>query len=98
MKKYYDYNDIEYKGIRDVKNLFDLSVNEDLYKPIRTTSSLNGYIEYESNGGKDKFLSPKKYIRMIRPYLRDLVNDHKIQEVWKVHSGNKVIDYKTQSE
>ena len=30
---------------------------------------------------------------MIRPYLSDLVNDHKTQELWKVHSGNKVIDY-----
>ena len=32
---------------------------------------------------------------MIRPYLRDIVNEHKTQKLWKVHSGNKVIDYKT---
>ena len=32
---------------------------------------------------------------MIRPYLSDIINDHKPQEVLKVHSGNKVIDYKT---
>ena len=35
---------------------------------------------------------------MIRPYLSDMVNDHKNKEVWKVHSGNKTIDYKTQGE
>ena len=35
---------------------------------------------------------------MIRPYSSDMINDHKIQEVWKVHSANKVIDYKTQGE
>ena len=35
---------------------------------------------------------------MIRPYLSDIINDHKTQEVWKAHSGNKVIDYKTQGE
>ena len=35
---------------------------------------------------------------MIRPYLRDMINDHKTRGIWKVHSGNKVIDYKTQSE
>ena len=35
---------------------------------------------------------------MIRPYLRDMINDHKTRRIWKVHSGNKVIDYKTQSE
>ena len=35
---------------------------------------------------------------MIRPYLTDMINDHKTQEVWKVHSGNKVIGQKTQEE
>ena len=35
---------------------------------------------------------------MIRPYLRDMINYHKIQGVWKVYSGNRVIDYKTQGE
>ena len=28
-KKYYDYHHTEYKGIRDVRNLFYLSINED---------------------------------------------------------------------
>ena len=28
-KKYYDYENTEYKGIRDVRNLFYLSINED---------------------------------------------------------------------
>ena len=27
-----------------------------------------------------------------------MINDHKTQEVWKVRSGNKVIDCKTQGE
>ena len=35
---------------------------------------------------------------MIRPYLRDIINDHKTQEEWKIHLGNTVIDYKTQGE
>ena len=33
-KKYYDYDDTEYRGIKDVKDLFDLSIDEDYYKPI----------------------------------------------------------------
>ena len=33
-KKYYDYDDTEYKGIGDVKDLFDLPIDEDCYKPI----------------------------------------------------------------
>ena len=35
---------------------------------------------------------------MIRPYLSDLINDHKTQGEWKVHSGNTVINYKTPKE
>ena len=32
---------------------------------------------------------------MIRPYLGDIINNHKTPEVLKVHSSNKVIDYET---
>ena len=39
-KKYYDYDDTEYTGIRDVKDLFDLSIDEDYYKPIITNGAL----------------------------------------------------------
>ena len=35
---------------------------------------------------------------MTRPCLRDMINDHKIQGEWKVHSDNEVIDYKTKRE
>ena len=35
---------------------------------------------------------------MIKPHLSDFINDHKTQEVWKVHLGNRVTDYETQSE
>ena len=34
MQNYYDYDDIEYRGIGDVKNLFDWSIDEDYYKPM----------------------------------------------------------------
>ena len=40
-KNYYDYDDIEYKGIIDVKDFFDLSIDEDYYKPIITNSAFN---------------------------------------------------------
>ena len=54
LKKYYDYDDIEYQGIKDIRNLFD-EINEDYYKPTKTKSTFNGnYIEYESKGNKIK--------------------------------------------
>ena len=48
LKKYYDYDDAEYKGIRDIGNLFNQSIDEDYYKPIKTTNGFdnkNNYIE-----------------------------------------------------
>ena len=47
LKRYYDYNDIEYRRIRDIKDLFDLSIDEDYYKPIKTNDGFNSnYIEH----------------------------------------------------
>ena len=75
LNKYYDYDDIEYKGIRDLGNLFngvvfDQSTDEDCYKLIKTRRDFSdNYIEYESKGDKDKKLSPKEYLDMIKPYL-----------------------------
>ena len=37
-------------------------------------------------------------LSMVRPYLRDIINDHKTQGEWKVYSGNEVINYKIQGE
>ena len=56
-KKYFDYDDIEYNGIKDVKDLFDLSIDEDYYKPVITKGAFNNnYIQYESKGDKGKDL------------------------------------------
>ena len=82
--KYHDYDDIKYYGIRYIRNLFD-EVDEDYYKPIKTESAFNGnYIEYESKEDRDKNLSVKEYLDMIRPYLSSMINDHKTQGEWKI--------------
>ena len=78
LKKYHDHDDAKYIGIRDVGNLYNQSTDKDYYKPIETKSAFNGnYIEYESNGDKNKNLSAKKYINLIRPYFSDIINDYK---------------------
>ena len=62
LSKYYDSDDIEYKGIRDVENLFNgvafnQSTDEDYYKPIKTNSAFNGnYIEYQIKEIRYKFI------------------------------------------
>ena len=35
---------------------------------------------------------------MIRPYLSDIINGHKTQGEWRIHSGNTIIKHKTQGE
>ena len=86
LKKYYDHVDAKYIRIRDVGNLFNQSTDKDYYKPIKTKSAFNGsYIEYESNGDKDKNLSAKKNLNIIRPYLSDITNYYKAFKNLKVH-------------
>ena len=76
-----------------------MSIDEDYYKPVITNGAFNNnHIQYESNGDKEKNLSMKKHLILIRPYLIHIINDHKTQEKWRIHSGNKVIECKTQSE
>ena len=90
-KNYYDYDDIEYRGIRDVRDLFDLSISEDYYKPIIANSAFNNNsIQYESKGDKDKTLIIREYLNMIRPYLVDMINDHKNQSEWKIQLSAEI--------
>ena len=52
---------------------------------IRTNSSFNdNYIKYERNGDKNKTLSIKKYLNMIKPYSRDIIQDNKTQGELKI--------------
>ena len=60
-------------------------IKKDYYKSIRTGNAFSSnYIEYESNGDKDKNLSIYDYLDMVRQYLSDIINDHKNQGEWKI--------------
>ena len=99
LKKYYDYDDTEYKEIRYVEGLFDFSVDGNYYKPIIINGDFNNsYIQYESKGNKGIILTPSEHLDMIRPYLSDIINDHKTQGEWIIHSDNTIIKHKTQRE
>ena len=52
------------------------SEEEDYYIP-KTVSMFwnNNYIEYDSNGDRNKNLSLDKYYKKIKPYLRDIIID-----------------------
>ena len=76
-----------------------MSIDEDYYEPILVKSAFDGnYIQYESREDKRKNLSIKRYLKMIRPYLSDLINKHKTHGLARYHSGNKSWIGKTSSE
>ena len=49
-------------------------------------------------GDKDKSLSIKEYIDVIRPYLSDTINNHKAQGKLRIYSDNTITEHKTQGE
>ena len=83
LDKYYHDDDFEYRGIRNIRDLFISSVDEDYYKPTLVKSSYNNIcIQYESKG--DNILTVKEYLNLIEPYLADMINDYKNKDEWKI--------------
>ena len=76
-----------------------LDSGKDHCNPVKTVSAFNSnYIQYESIGDKNKNISIKKYIDIIRSNLSDIINNNKTQRQWKILPGNIITDYKTQRE
>ena len=76
------------KILRGIRTLFESE--EDYYEPLRIGNAFNSnYIEYESNGDKDRKLTINEYIDKIRPYLDNMIKDLKIQGEWKIQFGNE---------
>ena len=83
LKKYHDHDDNEYRGIKDIKDLFKLSIDEDYYKPVLLKSGYNNnYVQYESKG--DRILVIHEYLALIEKYLRELINHYKNKGEWKI--------------
>ena len=83
LDKYHDYDNYEYKRIKDIENLFKISIDKDYYKPKLTKSGYNkNYVQYESKG--DKILTLKVYFNLIEKYLKELIEEYKLKGEWKV--------------
>ena len=66
-----------------MKDLFELSIVEDRYKPILVKSGCNNnYVEYESKG--DRILTIQEYLNLVEKYLRELINYYKNKGEWKI--------------
>ena len=69
---------------RDIKNIFEHE-EENYYKPVRVSNFWsNNYIEYESNSDRNKILSVEKYFDKLRLYLKDVINNLKKSDTWKI--------------
>ena len=74
--------------LRNIKSLFEYEKKEEnYYKPVRVNNFWsNNYIDYKSNSDKNRILSVEEYLDKIRPYLRDIISDHKQSGTWKIQS------------
>ena len=89
LDEYHDYDDYEYKGITNIKDLFKTSISKDQYKPKLVNSGYNNdYVEYESRG--DRILSIREYLTLIEKYLRELINQYKNEGEWKVQLSAEI--------
>ena len=89
----YDFaDDDEYRKIGSIRTLFK-EFDRDYYKLIRTDGGFAGrnniYIEYASKGDRYENLSPEEYLNVIRPYLRDLITEHKTIVELNNNNNNK---------
>ena len=76
----------------DIDHLFNEITNEDYYEPIEIKSAFDGnYIEYESKGDHDDNLLLEEYLNIIRPYLRDTIDNHKAHNEWKIQLVMQII-------
>ena len=72
---------INTEKLESLEDYLNCLIASDYHKPIITDVGHAGrndnYIEYMSKGERYENLSLKEYLIVIRPYLRDLINDYK---------------------
>ena len=72
--------------------LFNELDEVDYYEPKEVKSAFNGnYVLYESKGDEDNKLAPYEHFDIIRPYLKDLIDDHKAKGEWKIQLSMRII-------
>ena len=83
LEKYHHHDDYEFREIKNIKDLFKLSIDKDYYIPILVKSGYsNDYVQYKSRG--DEILTLKEYVDLIEKYIRKLINYYKNKGEWKV--------------
>ena len=64
---------------------------EDYYKPTEVKSAFDGsYMLYESKGDKDNKLAVYEYFDIIKPYLKDMIDNYKARGEWKIQLSMRI--------
>ena len=92
-KEYIDYDDEEYKRIRDLEYLLEeVSENDEVYyRPERVRNAFKNdtgdynYIVYQSRGSK-YYDSLEEYLSKIKPYLENMITNYISIGEWKIQS------------
>ena len=90
-KNRYNDHDVNYKGIKYVRHLFDEDENEDCYVPkLINTAFKNNYFHYQSGSDRKNMLPPNEYFKMIEPHLTEMIIKHKNDDNWKIQLTMKI--------
>ena len=72
--------------------LFDELNENDYYESKEVKNAFDGsYMLYESRGDKDNKLAIYEYFDIIKPYLRDMIDNHKARGEWKIQLTMRII-------
>ena len=89
LKKLQKYQDNITYGL---DHLFNEGNEEDYYEPKEIKSAFDSsYVLYESRGDKDNMLAIYEYFDKIKPYLKDMIDDYKSKDEWKMQLVMRMI-------
>ena len=84
-KKNQDERIIKDRVIRCIRKLFQQQQEEHYYKPERVSNFWNNnYIEFESNGDRNRNVSLDELINKIKSYLRNIIIDLQNSDALKI--------------
>ena len=76
-----NYDDLQYRGISDLKDTFNYSSTDSYYDPELFASALEkNYDRHRINGNRNKELSLIDYLNVVRPNDNELITKKKVNE------------------
>ena len=79
------------KGKRNIVFKPRKKSKKDVYKPIKISGAFSdNFVEYQSNGNRDRSISIARYLNNIREHLKKLIEDKKKSGEWKIQLIMKI--------